>query len=86
MQDPRKLVLAIMKYSLIVNVAYNIYAHCIKCQYSILINLLVKSKIRFIYSCCLAPGVSAQPAQDNMRYFHAIIAGPVKSPYEGTSI
>jgi ubiquitin-conjugating enzyme E2 N len=45
--------------------------------------VLIKSKIRFIYSCCLAPGVSAQPAQDNMRYFHAIIAGPVKSPYEG---
>ena len=45
--------------------------------------MVVKSKIRFIYSCCLAPGVSAQPAQDNMRYFHAIIAGPVKSPYEG---
>lgn len=45
--------------------------------------MLIKSKIRFIYSCCLAPGVSAQPAQDNMRYFHAIIAGPVKSPYEG---
>jgi ubiquitin-conjugating enzyme E2 N len=31
-----------------------------------------------------APGISAQPFQDNMRYFNVIIAGPQGSAYEGT--
>jgi len=29
------------------------------------------------------PGISARAHEDNMRYFNAIIAGPVQSPYEG---
>eukprot|EP00741_Cyanophora_paradoxa_P012859 tig00020629_g12416.t1 len=29
------------------------------------------------------PGISASPAEDNMRYFNVIIAGPSQSPYEG---
>eukprot|EP01122_Echinamoeba_exundans_P016176 TRINITY_DN8117_c0_g1_i1.p1 TRINITY_DN8117_c0_g1~~TRINITY_DN8117_c0_g1_i1.p1 ORF type:complete len:153 (-),score=42.18 TRINITY_DN8117_c0_g1_i1:140-598(-) len=28
------------------------------------------------------PGISAQPYQDNLRYFNVIIAGPSGSPYE----
>eukprot|EP01115_Flamella_aegyptia_P002077 TRINITY_DN13407_c0_g1_i2.p1 TRINITY_DN13407_c0_g1~~TRINITY_DN13407_c0_g1_i2.p1 ORF type:complete len:60 (-),score=8.75 TRINITY_DN13407_c0_g1_i2:11-190(-) len=30
-----------------------------------------------------APGISATPAEDNLRYFNVIIAGPTGSPYEG---
>ena len=29
-----------------------------------------------------APGISATPYQDNLRYFNVIIAGPQSSPYE----
>merc|ERR1711976_217491 len=30
-----------------------------------------------------APGISASPSEDNMRYFHVVILGPEQSPYEG---
>jgi len=30
-----------------------------------------------------APGISATPHDDNLRYFDVIIAGPAQSPYEG---
>ncbi|KAL6064503.1 Ubiquitin-conjugating enzyme E2 35 [Balamuthia mandrillaris] len=30
-----------------------------------------------------APGISATPHEDNLRYFDVIIAGPTSSPYEG---
>ena len=30
-----------------------------------------------------APGISATPYQDNLRYFNVIIQGPQQSPYEG---
>lgn len=30
-----------------------------------------------------APGISATPYEDNLRYFNVIIAGPSGSPYEG---
>merc|ERR1712100_92745 len=30
-----------------------------------------------------APGISATPYEDNLRYFNVIIAGPTSSPYEG---
>merc|ERR1711937_726411 len=30
-----------------------------------------------------APGISATPYQDNLRYFNVIIAGPDDSPYQG---
>ncbi|KAK9225235.1 hypothetical protein WN943_010276 [Citrus x changshan-huyou] len=30
-----------------------------------------------------APGISASPAEDNMRYFNVMILGPSQSPYEG---
>ena len=30
-----------------------------------------------------APGISASPSEENMRYFNVIILGPEKSPYEG---
>eukprot|EP00211_Chloroparvula_japonica_P009679 CAMPEP_0119131078 /NCGR_PEP_ID=MMETSP1310-20130426/9394_1 /TAXON_ID=464262 /ORGANISM="Genus nov. species nov., Strain RCC2339" /LENGTH=153 /DNA_ID=CAMNT_0007121631 /DNA_START=122 /DNA_END=583 /DNA_ORIENTATION=- len=30
-----------------------------------------------------APGISARPHEDNLRYFDVIIAGPSQSPYEG---
>uniref|UniRef100_A0A803LVL9 UBC core domain-containing protein n=1 Tax=Chenopodium quinoa TaxID=63459 RepID=A0A803LVL9_CHEQI len=45
-------------------------------------------------SCCFAqetqrllsepaPGISASPSEDNMRYFNVMILGPSQSPYEG---
>ncbi|KAG0454749.1 hypothetical protein HPP92_024041 [Vanilla planifolia] len=30
-----------------------------------------------------APGISASPSEDNMRYFNVMILGPSQSPYEG---
>lgn len=30
-----------------------------------------------------APGISASPSEDNLRYFDIMIAGPSSSPYEG---
>ncbi|KAI8854429.1 putative ubiquitin-conjugating enzyme E2 [Chytridium lagenaria] len=30
-----------------------------------------------------APGISAKPHEDNLRYFDVIIAGPGQSPFEG---
>jgi len=31
-----------------------------------------------------APGISATPHEDNLRYFDVIMAGPSQSPFEGT--
>ena len=33
-----------------------------------------------------APGISAQPHEDNLRYFDVAITGPSQSPFEGFSI
>lgn len=33
-----------------------------------------------------APGISASPAEDNLRYFNVMILGPSQSPYEGAGI
>lgn len=30
-----------------------------------------------------APGISASPSEDNLRYFNVLILGPSQSPYEG---
>ena len=30
-----------------------------------------------------APGISATPHSDNLRYFDVVVAGPAQSPYEG---
>ncbi|KAI6692066.1 hypothetical protein NL676_019776 [Syzygium grande] len=30
-----------------------------------------------------APGISASPSEDNMRFFNVMILGPTQSPYEG---
>jgi len=30
-----------------------------------------------------APGISASPSEDNLRYFNVMILGPSQSPYEG---
>lgn len=30
-----------------------------------------------------APGISASPAEDNLRHFNVMILGPTQSPYEG---
>ncbi|KAG0543262.1 hypothetical protein BDA96_02G174900 [Sorghum bicolor] len=30
-----------------------------------------------------APGISASPSEENMRYFNVMILGPSQSPYEG---
>lgn len=30
-----------------------------------------------------APGITAYPAEDNLRYFNVVILGPEQSPYEG---
>lgn len=34
---------------------------------------------------CAAPGISASPSEENMRYFNVMILGPAQSPYEGTA-
>jgi hypothetical protein len=34
---------------------------------------------------CAAPGISASPSEDNLRYFNVMILGPTSSPYEGES-
>lgn len=34
----------------------------------------------------LAPGISASPSEENLRYFNVMILGPSQSPYEGTSV
>lgn len=33
-----------------------------------------------------APGISAQPHEDNLRYFDVVITGPETSPFEGAAI
>ncbi|XP_012848631.1 PREDICTED: ubiquitin-conjugating enzyme E2 36 [Erythranthe guttata] len=33
-----------------------------------------------------APGISASPSEENMRYFNVMILGPTQSPYEGNKI
>lgn len=33
----------------------------------------------------IAPGISASPSEENMRYFNVMILGPSQSPYEGSS-
>ena len=30
-----------------------------------------------------APGISATPHEDNLRYFDVVISGPAQSPFEG---
>lgn len=34
-------------------------------------------------SAITAPGISASPSEDNLRYFNVLILGPSQSPYEG---
>ena len=48
----------------------------------------LKSRVRCTAAdpgACLstAPGISASPAEDNLRYFNVMILGPQQSPYEG---
>lgn len=33
----------------------------------------------------VAPGISASPSEENMRYFNVMILGPSQSPYEGST-
>ncbi|KAL3016471.1 hypothetical protein AAZX31_06G215000 [Glycine max] len=33
-----------------------------------------------------APGISASPSEENMRYFNVMILGPTQSPYEGRGV
>ncbi|KAK9078201.1 hypothetical protein SSX86_002258 [Deinandra increscens subsp. villosa] len=37
----------------------------------------------FVLFVGVAPGISASPSEDNMRYFNVMILGPSQSPYEG---
>ena len=39
--------------------------------------------LAMLFSFCAAPGISATPYKDNLRYFNVIIQGPATSPYEG---
>ena len=34
----------------------------------------------------VAPGISASPSEENMRYFNVMILGPTQSPYEGIEL
>ncbi|CAN6879352.1 unnamed protein product [Brassica oleracea] len=42
-------------------------------------------KLEFLvkWLCVAAPGISASPSEENMRYFNVMILGPTQSPYEG---
>jgi hypothetical protein len=33
--------------------------------------------------CLAAPGISAAPSEENLRYYNVMILGPQASPYEG---
>lgn len=47
---------------------------------------LIQCNIRSVIICVhlsAAPGISAEPAEDNLRYFKVLIFGPTSSPYEG---
>lgn len=44
---------------------------------------LFDNSLCFVISVNTAPGISASPAEDNMRYFNVMILGPSQSPYEG---
>lgn len=45
----------------------------------------VLSLVGFIsVSFVAAPGISASPSEENMRYFNVMILGPAQSPYEGS--
>lgn len=37
----------------------------------------------FLLCVGTAPGISASPSEENMRYFNVMILGPSQSPYEG---
>lgn len=45
----------------------------------------LQSKSFGIFLLSAAPGISASPSEENMRYFNVMILGPSQSPYEGTS-
>jgi hypothetical protein len=40
----------------------------------------------YLFLLLEAPGISATPAEDNLRYFNVIIAGPSGSPFEGMKV
>ncbi|WVZ02251.1 hypothetical protein V8G54_023057, partial [Vigna mungo] len=45
---------------------------------------LLSEPVSDIYDDHAAPGISASPSEDNMRYFNVMILGPTQSPYEGS--
>lgn len=51
---------------------------------------VVRRKARFRSDLCLglcsAPGISASPSEENLRYFNVMILGPTQSPYEGMQL
>ena len=48
------------------------------------LNLCLHCKPADPFACVsAAPGISASPAEDNLRYFNVMILGPQQSPYEG---
>ena len=47
--------------------------------------LILKLNLGILVVCVgAAPGISASPSEENMRYFNVMILGPTQSPYEGT--
>ena len=49
-----------------------------------ILNFCLRRKAADHASCVpTAPGISASPAEDNLRYFNVMILGPQQSPYEG---
>ncbi|KAK4486684.1 hypothetical protein RD792_006743 [Penstemon davidsonii] len=51
---------------------------------NIFLNLVEKWSYKlFGFLIVSAPGISASPSEDNMRYFNVMILGPSQSPYEG---
>ena len=40
----------------------------------------------YLSALITAPGISASPSEENMRYFNVMILGPTQSPYEGKQL
>lgn len=48
--------------------------------------VFILSLFFILYSGAAAPGISASPSEENMRYFNVMILGPTQSPYEGSDL
>lgn len=48
-----------------------------------LLLILLRASAVVVVFVISAPGISASPSEENLRYFNVMILGPSQSPYEG---